>query len=194
VIVLASASVARRRMLEEAGVDFLIEASRVDEDEIKRQEALHMPDNLALRLAEAKAFDVSLRHPGLIVLGADQVLVCSGRAFDKPADRQQARDQLLALRGHTHRLVSAAALVRDGVLLWHGVDEARLHMRDFSDDFLKLYLEREGDFVLHSVGSYRIEGWGAQLFERIEGDHFTIQGLPLLPVLAELRKRGELVS
>lgn len=191
-IVLASASRARSRMLADAGIDHLIEVSRVDEDDIKQQEAHHIPDSLAVRLAEAKAAEVSTRHPGRLVLGADQVLVCSGRPFSKPKTFEEAKEQLLALRGRTHRLVSAATLVRDGVRLWHESQEARLHMRPFSDDFLKHYLEREGDFVLHSVGAYRVEGLGAQLFETIEGDHFTVQGLPLLPLLAELRRLGEI--
>jgi septum formation protein len=193
-IVLASASKARQRMLTEAGVDHIVDPSRIDESAIKRQEAIHLPDNLAHRLAEAKAMDVSKRHPGRLVLGADQVLISSGRIFDKPDTQAVAREQLLALRGRTHRLISAAAIAKDGNLLWHGAEEARLHMRSFSDAFLKLYLEREGDFVLQSVGAYRIEGPGAQLFEKIEGDHFTIQGLPLLAVLGKLRDFGELAA
>jgi len=107
---------------------------------------------------------------------------------------EEAKEQLLALKGRTHRLVSAAVLVQDGVKLWHGCLEARLHMRSFSDAFLKLYLEREGENVLHSVGAYRVEGPGAQLFETIEGDHFTVQGLPLLPLLEELRRQGEIMA
>ncbi|MFA6018620.1 MAG: nucleoside triphosphate pyrophosphatase [Rhodospirillales bacterium] len=193
-IVLASASKARSRMLTQAGVSHLVEVSRIDEDDIKQREAHHIPDRLAVRLAEAKAGDVSLRHPGMLVLGADQVLVCSGRPFSKPKTYEEAKEQLLALKGRTHRLVSAAVLVQDGVKLWHGCLEARLHMRSFSDAFLKLYLEREGENVLHSVGAYRVEGPGAQLFETIEGDHFTVQGLPLLPLLEELRRQGEIMA
>jgi septum formation protein len=128
------------------------------------------------------------------VIGADQVLDCDGVLFDKPADPGAARTQLLALRGRTHRLVSAVVLVRDGQRLWHHVGRADLKMRDFSTRFLDRYLESAGQAALSSVGAYQLEGIGAQLFAAIEGDYFTILGLPLLPLLDNLREHGVLPS
>ena len=130
------------------------------------------------------------RHPGALVIGADQMLDCEGVWFDKPTGRDGAREQLKALRGRTHRLVSCAVIVRDGERIWHQIDRARLTMRNFSDAFLDEYLDSAGDDVLHSVGAYQLEGLGAQLFHRVDGDFFTILGLPLLPVLGFLRVHG----
>jgi septum formation protein len=134
------------------------------------------------------------REPGRYVLGADQMLECDGTWFDKPADRDAARAQLLALRGRRHHLVSAAVLALDGERIWHQADRAELVMRDFSTDFLERYLELAGEAACASVGAYQLEGVGAQLFSRVRGDFFTILGLPLLPVLAILRQHGMLPS
>jgi septum formation protein len=145
-------------------------------------------------LAELKAQRVARRHPGSLVIGADQVLECDGILFDKPSDLAAARSQLMALRGREHRLLSAVVLVRDGERVWHHVDRANLTVRDFSADFLDRYLRSAGDAALSSVGAYQLEGVGAQLFAAIDGDYFTILGLPLLPLLDILREQGILPS
>ncbi len=192
VLVLASGSRTRAAMLEQAGVSAILDKPLVDEDEVKaagRAEGVPA-DAVAEALAELKTQRIARRHPGALVVGADQMLECEGRWFDKPADRAEARAQLLDLRGRTHRLVSCAVVVRDGERMWHKVDSARLTMRNFSESFLDDYLDRVGDEVLHSVGAYQLEGLGAQLFQRVEGDFFTILGLPLLPLLGFLRVHG----
>ena len=193
-IVLASGSATRRTMLENAGVPFVVETAPVDEAAVKQamRAETDNPARVAEVLAELKAARVSARHPGAIVIGADQMLECERHWFDKPADRAEARAQLLALRDKSHRLVSSVVAVRDGQRLWHHTDAARLDMRRFSDAFLDDYLERAGAAVLSSVGAYQLEGLGAQLFRAIEGDHFTILGLPLLPLLDFLRENGVL--
>lgn len=191
-LVLASGSRTRAAMLEQAGLTALLDKPLVDEEEVKeagRAEGVSA-DIVAEALAELKAQRIARRHPGALVIGADQMLECEGRWFDKPADRDAARDQLLALRGRTHRLVSCAVVVRDGERIWHKIDSARLTMRNFSEAFLDDYLDRAGEGVLHSVGAYQLEGLGAQLFQRVEGDFFTILGLPLLPLLGFLRVHG----
>jgi len=191
-LVLASGSRTRAAMLEQAGVTAILDRPLVDEDEVKaagRAEGVSA-DIVAEALAELKAQRITRRHPGALVVGADQMLECEGRWFDKPADRAAARAQLLDLRGKTHRLVSCAVVVRDGERMWHKIDSARLTMRTFSEAFLDDYLDRVGDDVLHSVGAYQLEGLGAQLFHRVEGDFFTILGLPLLPLLGFLRVHG----
>lgn len=191
-LILASASAARLALLRGAGL--VLDAIPAPIDEEAAKESLRAegadPETLASALAELKAAAVSTRHPGTLVIGGDQVLELEGRMFDKPANPAAARDQLLALRGRTHRLVSAAVLTRDGARLWHAVQSVRMTMRDFSTDFLDAYLEAAGDSVCGSVGAYRLEGIGAQLFERIEGDYFTVLGLPLLPLLEALRAQG----
>ncbi|PWC32257.1 Maf family protein [Azospirillum sp. TSO35-2] len=191
-LVLASGSRTRAEMLERAGLTATLDKPLVDEEEVKlagRAEGVSA-EAVAETLAELKAQRVTRRHPGALVIGADQMLECDGVWFDKPTDRAAARTQLLALRGKTHQLVSCAVVVRDGARMWHKVDRARLAMRDFSDAFLDDYLDRVGDDVLHSVGAYQLEGLGAQLFQRVEGDFFTILGLPLLPLLGFLRVHG----
>lgn len=191
-VVLASGSRTRAEMLERAGVRVTLAPAAVDEEEIKlaaRAEGAPVED-VAEALAELKAQRVTRKHPGALVIGADQMLECDGRWFDKPADRDAARVQLQDLRGKTHRLVSCAVVIRDGERLWHHVDRARLTMRPFSDAFLDSYLNAAGDDVLGSVGAYHLEGLGAQLFHRVDGDFFTILGLPLLPLLGFLRVHG----
>ncbi|ALJ34001.1 Maf-like protein [Azospirillum brasilense] len=191
-VVLASGSRTRAEMLERAGVRVTLAPAAVDEEEIKlaaRAEGAPVED-VAEALAELKAQRVTRKHPGALVIGADQMLECEGRWFDKPADRDAARTQLQDLRGKTHRLVSCAVVIRDGERLWHHVDRARLTMRPFSDAFLESYLNAAGDDVMGSVGAYHLEGLGAQLFHRVDGDFFTILGLPLLPLLGFLRVHG----
>ncbi|MCG5241923.1 Maf family protein [Azospirillum doebereinerae] len=191
-LVLASGSRTRAAMLERAGLTAILDKPLVDEEEVKlagRAEGVPA-DAVAEALAELKAQRVTRRHPGALVIGADQMLDCEGIWFDKPADRAGARDQLLSLRGKTHQLVSCAVVLRDGQRLWHKVDRAKLTMRWFSEAFLDDYLDRAGEEVLHSVGAYQLEGLGAQLFQKVEGDFFTILGLPLLPLLGFLRVHG----
>jgi len=193
-VILASASRIRATMLQAAGVPVEVVPARVDESELKialRGQGAD-PADVAVALAELKALQVSRSRPGRLVLGADQMLDCDGAWFDKPEDRQAARDQLLALRGRKHRLTSAAVLARDGARIWHHAAPAQLTMRGFTDAFLDLYLAEAGEAVLGSVGAYQLEGLGAQMFERIEGDYFVILGLPLLPVLDILREQNVL--
>jgi len=193
-IVLASASKVRRKLLEAAGLDIRVDPAAVDEAAVKDSYAGEGagPGEIAEALAELKAMRISPRHPGLITLGADQILDCEGQRFDKPEGIEGARAQLKALSGRRHRLISSVVALRDGQRLWHHTGEAQLTMRKFSDGFLESYLAAAGPAVLESVGAYQLEGRGAQLFTRIEGDYFTILGLPLLPLLDFLRLQGEL--
>ncbi|MER8466957.1 Maf-like protein [Mesorhizobium sp. M1396] len=191
-IILASGSPFRKAMLVDAGVD--VEAVPADVDERALEAPLQdsgvSPEDVALVLAEAKATEVSERRPGALVLGCDQTLSLGDEVFHKPADREGARRHLLALSGKTHQLNSAAVLVRDGAVLWRHVGIASMTMRKLDPPFIGRHLARVGAKALGSVGAYQIEGEGIQLFDRIEGDHFTIVGLPLLPLLAELRTLG----
>ena len=191
-LILASASVSRRQMLQNAGLDFTIETSGVDEDEVKLSLAAEKatPRDIAEMLAELKAKRVSLRHPEAMVIGADSTLACNGRLFDKPPTIEAARRQLQALAGQTHELHSSVVVARGGVRLWHCNEHARLTMRPLSDVFLDAYLARAGEAVTTSVGAYQLEGVGAHLFTRVEGDYFTILGLPLLPLLSFLAGHG----
>jgi septum formation protein len=192
-VVLASTSPFRRKMLWAAGVRFHVTPPKVDEAAMKRElGARGEPGALAQALATAKAEAVSRGTPRSLVIGADQVLALDDRLFDKPRDMVEARAQLKSLRGRTHRLFSAVSLARAGRAVWTMVDSASLTMRDFSDEFLDWYLAKGGADLTRTVGAYEIEGPGIQLFERVEGDQFTIIGLPLLPLLAELRARGVL--
>jgi septum formation protein len=191
-LILASASPFRRRMLEAAGLVFDVVPPGIDEADLKgelRTGGVSAPQSLADALARAKAVAVSNQHPGAWVVGADQVLALGDKMFSKPPTRAAARAQLQELRGRTHRLHSAAALAHDGKVAWSAVDTATLTMRDFSDAALEDYLAGMGERVCATVGGYEIEGPGICLFDRVEGDHFTIVGLPLLPLLSELRAR-----
>lgn len=187
-LVLASASTSRAHVLSEAGVVFAVQPAHIDENAVKASGADGRA--VAAGLAELKALRVSVSRPGDLVLGADQVLVCAGDILSKAETVAEAAAQLKFLRGKPHTLISALALARSGAVVWRHCDEARLRMRDFSDAFLDVYLKAEGEAVLGSVGCYRLEGPGAQLFESVEGDYFSILGLPLLPLLAALRERG----
>lgn len=193
-IVLASGSPFRRKMLEDAGI--VIEAVPADIDERAVEEAIRdsgiTPGELAAILAEAKAVDVSQRLPGRLVIGADQTLSLGDEVLHKPQDMEDARRRLLALSGRVHQLNSAVVLARDGAVLWRQVSIARLTMRPLTPEFIGRHLSRVGEKALSSVGAYQIESEGIQLFEAIEGDLFTIVGLPLLPLLAELRNLGEI--
>jgi septum formation protein len=179
-------------MLRSAGVPIEIAVPNIDEPELMASlnAASASADRVAEVLAEMKAQRIAPRFPGRFVLGCDQMLECEGRWLDKPEDRDHARDQLKALRGRSHRLITGAVLVRDEERIWHHIDRAELTMRDFSDAFLDHYLDHAGEDILRSVGAYQLEGMGAQLFARVSGDFFTILGLPLLPVLAILREHG----
>ena len=183
-------------MLERAGVRCEIDAARIDEEEYRNaMRAADAPASAVVeKLAELKARRVARHHPEAIVIGADQILDCDGVWFDKPPDQDRARADLVALRGRTHELLSCACVVRDDRRLWHHIGHARLTMRAFTDEFLDAYLAMVGDDALASVGAYQIEGPGAQLFSKIEGDYFTILGLPLLPLLAYLRDIGQVKS
>lgn len=189
-IILASGSPFRKAMLVNAGV--AIEAVPADVDERALEAPLQgvSPEDVAAILAEAKATEVSERKPGALVLGCDQTLSLGDEVFHKPADMEGARRHLLALSGKTHQLNSAAVLVRDGAVLWRHVGIASLTMRKLDPAFIGRHLARVGVKALSSVGAYQIEGEGIQLFAQIEGDYFTIVGLPLLSVLAELRSLG----
>ncbi len=188
-LVLASGSLTRRDTLMAAGVPVETVKPAVDERAVEAPllAAGESPARIALALAVAKASAVSALHPDRLVLGADQTLACAGEAFHKPADRAAAARQIAALAGRDHELHSAFALVRGGELLAEGYQTARLTMRPLTPAFIDAYLDMVGEAAFSSVGGYQIEGLGAQLFGRIEGDHFTILGLPLLPVLAALR-------
>ncbi len=192
-LILASQSQARATLLRAAGVAFEQRPAHVDEAAAKaamrRQEA--EADELALALALLKARRV---QEGAVVIGADQVLVCDGQWFDKPPDMASARAQLHSLRGRTHTLMTAVACLQDGTVLWRCLACPALTMRPFSDEFLDAYLALEGEAILSSVGAYRLEGLGIQLFDRIEGDHAAILGLPLLPLLGFLRQHGVLTA
>ncbi len=191
-LILASASPSRARLLAAAGIAVTIEPAAIDEGAIKKDHRRRGRDavDCALALAEAKAIEVGRRYPQAFVIGADQLLVCGEDWFDKPGDTEGAREQLLALRGRTHELVTAAVVIRSGETVWRHVARPRLTMRNFSDGFLDAYLAAEGTGILGSVGAYRLEAVGIQLFTRIEGDYFAILGLPLLELLGFLRECG----
>jgi septum formation protein len=193
-LLLASKSVARRALLEAAGIAVRVRPAAIDERGLEAQAGPKGPGEAAALLARAKATAVAAAHPGLFVVGADQTLALGERRFTKADDRRAAREQLLALRGKTHMLHSAIAVARGDQVVFEHVDSARLTMRNFSDAFLDRYIETVGDAVTASVGGYQLEGPGVQLFERVEGDYSTILGLPLLPLLHWLRSQGLLAA
>jgi septum formation protein len=192
-LVLASKSITRRAVLESAGVPFEIAGSGVDEDAAKADLLAKgaNPRQVAMALAEQKALAVSAGRPGWVV-GADQTLEFEGRLYDKAETVEDARGRLKILRGKPHQLHSAVVVARNGETVWRELESATLTMRDFSDGFLEDYLAAEGQAALGSVGCYRLEGIGVQLFAKIEGDYFTILGLPLMGLLDLLRKEGVL--
>ncbi|WP_411036235.1 Maf-like protein [Shinella sp. BYT-45] len=191
-LILASQSPFRRMLMENAGLVFEAQAARIDERAAEAALAASdpTPPEVAEALAIEKAREVAGRNPGAIVIGSDQTLSLDGRVFHKPADMAEAKSHLTAMAGRTHALNCGIALVRDGETLWKHVSIARLTMRPLSEAFIDRHLARVGTRVLASVGAYQLEGEGVQLFERIEGDYFTILGLPLLPLLAKLRDLG----
>lgn len=193
-LILASGSRFRKKILADAGITFRVVAADVDEHAIKTAMTEDNPDidaaDVAEVLARAKAEQVSAAHPEALVIGADQVLVCDGELFSKPPSIAAARIQLLRLRGRPHTLSTAVALAVGGETVWSLLDEPQLTMRLFSHAFLDTYLAAEGEAVTETVGGYALEGRGGQLFQSIDGNYFSIIGLPLLPLLAELRARG----
>ncbi|WP_375311817.1 Maf family nucleotide pyrophosphatase [Bradyrhizobium sp. A5] len=186
-LILASQSSARKMLLSNAGLAFEAVTADIDERGIQAASRLSNPREIALLLAREKAKAVSVHRPGSHVIGADQTLALGMRLFNKPAGRPQALAQLRDLAGRSHELNSAVAVARDGKIVFEDVAVARMTMRQMSEDELSAYLDAAGDAVTTSVGAYQLEGLGIHLFERIEGDHFTILGLPLLPLLAFLR-------
>jgi septum formation protein len=193
-IILASQSQTRRHLLNQAGVPFTAKSPDLDEQTLKTSLPTVDGSTLALSLAKAKSLQISLKFPADLVIGADQTLSCNGKLFNKPEDHFGALKQLQHLKGKTHSLHSAVAVSFNNKLLFEHCANANLTMRDFSDDFLKNYLEKTGTKVTQCVGSYQIESLGVNLFSAIEGDYFTILGLPLVPLLAFLRDMGELPS
>lgn len=195
-LVLASTSRTRAALLQAAGLAFATAAPGVDEDSVKeaaKAEGL-APADAALMLAELKARRISERFPEAVVIGADQILVCEGRWFDKPRDRAAAAAQLAALAGRTHALVTAVLAMKGGVVLWRHVATPRLTMRPLAEATIAAYLEAAGEAVLGSVGAYQVEGLGVRLFAAIEGEHAAVLGLPLLPLLGFLRQHRVLLD
>ena len=193
-LILASQSASRQAMLAAAGVACTALPARLDERALEAGLGPCTPQAVALTLAQAKALVVAADHPEALVLGSDSLVEVAGQRFDKPASREQAAEHLRFFSGREMRLHSAAALVRGGEALWHHAAVARLQVRPLSEAFIAGYLDHEWPAVAGCVGVFRIEGRGVQLFEAIEGDHFTVLGMPLLPVLGALRDLGELAG
>ena len=194
-VILASGSAIRRKLMTDARLDFEVIVKPVDEAAIKESmlsESARLRD-IADALAEAKSMRVSRIEDGLVI-GADQIMVMDNQLFDKPKDLDEARERLKLMRGKTHYLMGAVVICENGTPVWRHMAKTKLTMREFSDSFLDDYLEREADLVTKSVGAYRFEGLGAQLFSNVEGDFFSILGLSLLPVIDYLRRRGAIPS
>jgi septum formation protein len=187
-LILASQSRARQTLLSNAGIDFDVVAADIDERATQQACGLSAPGDVAAVLAREKALSVSVREGGRFVVGADQTLALGNRLFSKPAGRSQAAEQLRALAGNSHELHSAVAVARDGKILFEAVSVARMTMRRLGETEIQAYLDQAGQAVTTSVGAYQLEGLGVHLFDRIDGDHFTILGLPLLQLLAFLRR------
>jgi len=194
-LILASGSAVRARLLKAAGITFTQEPARVDEETLKDGLVAEKarPHQIADALAELKAVRVSQKYPQAHVIGCDQILWCGEQLYSKPRDMAEARQALLALRGRTHSLYSAVCVALGGSVLWRYFSQPKLTMRDFSEAFLDDYLEKAGEAVLSSVGAYQLEGLGSQLFSRVEGDYFSILGLPLLPLQDVLRQHRTLI-
>lgn len=193
VLILASGSDTRRRMLQAANIDFVVQAPSVDEQAIKQAAVAEdiAPTDIAVTLAELKAQSIALRNGhGYFVLGSDQLLVCDGKILSKPHNHEEAHKQLSFLAGKSHQLITAAVLFRDGQRVWHHVETPTLDMRSLNDSFITDYLDAIGPAALWSPGSYQVEAEGIHLFSRISGDHYAVLGLPLIPVLAFLREHG----
>lgn len=193
-IILASGSAIRAEILRGAGVDFDVVKPGVDEDEIKSSSAKNGVglEDIAMTLAEAKCMAVADESPD-IVIGSDQILEFQGLAFDKPKTMDDARDRLLKMRGATHTLINAIAVARGGEIIWRNLDRPRLTMRDLSETEIDAYLGAAGPDILFSVGAYQVEGHGARLFDRIDGDYFAVLGMSLFPLLGVLRREGALL-
>jgi len=194
-LILASGSAIRRQILDGAGLDYEVIVRPVDEAAIKaamlaENSRLH---DIADALAEAKAMRVSRQEPGLVI-GADQIMVMDGTLFDKPKSMSEARERLISMRGKKHELIGAVVICENGMPVWRHICRTKLWVREFSDQFLDKYIETEGEALTKSVGAYRFEGLGSQLFEKVEGGFFAILGLDLLPVLDYLRTRGVITS
>lgn len=188
--ILASQSAARRDMLARAGLDFQSIKAQINERELEQSWGLLPPHELAARLASAKAREVSARYPDAFVIGSDQVLAMGEDILSKAQDKNEAVEKLKQLRGQTHMLTSAVCLIRGQKVVWQTEQRAYLTMKNFSDDFLARYAESAGSVLTDCVGAYAIEGTGIRLFEKIDGDYFTILGMPLLPLLIALEKEG----
>jgi septum formation protein len=186
-LILASQSRTRQTLLANAGIDFEAIAAEIDERALQKASGLSAPGGIAALLAREKAMAVSSDHPGRFVVGADQTLALGERTFNKPSGRAQAKEQLSALAGHRHELHSAVTVARDGQIMFKAATVARMTMRALGETEIDAYLDEAGEAVTSSVGAYQLEGLGIHLFEHIDGDHFTILGLPLLPLLAFLR-------
>ncbi|MDK1387376.1 Maf-like protein [Sinorhizobium sp. 8-89] len=193
-LVLASASPFRRALLENAGLTFQARAANVDERALEQplEASGASPSDVALELAEAKARDVARHFDGALVIGSDQTMSLGSRVYHKPKDMDEAADHLFSLSGKTHSLNSAIVLVRDGEVVWRHVSSAHMTVRPLTRGFIERHLARVGEKALASVGAYQLEGEGIQLFEKIEGDYFTILGLPMLPLLSKLRDLGSI--
>lgn len=194
-IILASGSAIRRQILTDAGIEFEVITRPVDESAIKTSmlaESARLRD-IADALAEAKSVRVSAQKPGLVI-GADQIMVMDDNLFDKPKDMAEARERLVKMRGKTHYLIGAVVISENGIPVWRHLAKTKLTMRDFTNSFLDDYLAAEGEALLQSVGAYRFEGRGSQLFSSVEGDFFSILGLSLLPVMDYLRQRGAILT
>lgn len=189
-LVLASGSKARRAMLEETGIGFEIVKSGVDESALMQAMAGRPAAEIAAALAQEKALSVSMKNQGVLAIGGDQVLTCGGRIYSKAADVGEARCNLLSLRGKIHDLVSAVCVAQGGKVIWSHCDTARMTMRDFDDAFLESYMASAGDALTSTVGGYEIEGCGKALFEKAEGDHWTIMGMPFAALKDFLREKG----
>ena len=190
-LVLASGSKARRDLLEQAGLEFAVRPAHIDETSIIRDlEKKISAADIALELAQRKATAISRDDPLALVIGADQILCCGGKLYQKAVTPEGAKTDLRLLRGQQHQLVSAVCVVREAKVLWSFVDTANLLMKKFDDDFIDRYVKAAGNAILSTVGGYELEGRGPWLFEKIEGDYFTILGLPLIPLLSFLQGEG----